>query len=141
MLFDQNRVDAIIHNWKNQVFSNETIPGVPRRHSTCLKPPSGGFRNLASSYRVRSRGCEALISEVLKSYKLLCAVARVCCEILKMLNCGTYPANCIVFWSPLETKLTIERFRGTTWLLGIYHQLAIYQKEGLRGCLKQSCFG
>ena len=39
MLFDQNRVDAIIHNWKNQVFSNETIPGVPQRHSTCLKPP------------------------------------------------------------------------------------------------------
>ena len=48
MLFDQNRVDAIIHNWKNQVFSNETIPGVPQRHSTCLKPPNGGFRNLAS---------------------------------------------------------------------------------------------
>ena len=49
MLFDQNRVDAIIHNWKNQVFSNETIPGVPQRHSTCLKTPIGGFRNLASS--------------------------------------------------------------------------------------------
>ena len=49
MLFDQNRVDAIIHNWKNQVFSNETIQGVPQRHSTCLKPPIGGFRNLASS--------------------------------------------------------------------------------------------
>ena len=48
MLFDQNRVDAIIHNWKNQVFSNETIPGVPQRHSTCLKPPIGSFRNLAS---------------------------------------------------------------------------------------------
>ena len=48
MLFDQNRVDAIIHNWKNQVFSNETIPGVPQRHSTCLKPPNGGFWNLAS---------------------------------------------------------------------------------------------
>ena len=48
MLFDQNRVDAIIHNWKNQVFSNETIPGVPQRLSTCLKPPTGGFRNLAS---------------------------------------------------------------------------------------------
>ena len=48
MLFDQNRVDAIIHNWKNQVFSNETIQGVPQRHSTCLKPPVGGFRNLAS---------------------------------------------------------------------------------------------
>ena len=48
MLFDQNRVDAIIHNWKNQVFSNETIQGVPQRHSTCLKPPTGGFRNLAS---------------------------------------------------------------------------------------------
>ena len=51
MLFDQNRVDAIIHNWKNQVFSNETIPGVPPRHSTCLKPPSGRFRNLASSVK------------------------------------------------------------------------------------------
>ena len=50
MLFDQNRVDAIIHNWKNQVFSNETIPGVPQRHSTCLKPPNGGFWNLASSH-------------------------------------------------------------------------------------------
>ena len=50
MLFDQNRVDAIIHNWKNQVFSNETIQGVPQRHSTCLKPPIGGFRNLASSF-------------------------------------------------------------------------------------------
>ena len=48
MLFDQNRVDAIIHNWKNQVFSNETIPGVPQRLSTCLKPPNGGFWNLAS---------------------------------------------------------------------------------------------
>ena len=42
-------VDAIIHNWKNQVFSNETIPGVPQRPSTCLKPPNGGFWNLASS--------------------------------------------------------------------------------------------
>ena len=50
MLFDQNRMDAIIQNWKNQVFSNETIPGVPQRHSTCLKPPNGGFWNLASSY-------------------------------------------------------------------------------------------
>ena len=49
MLFDQNRVDAIIHNWKNQVFSNETIQGVPQRHSTCLKLPIGGFQNLASS--------------------------------------------------------------------------------------------
>ena len=48
MLFDENRVDAIIHNWKNQVFSNERIHGVPLRHSTCLKPPIGGFRNLAS---------------------------------------------------------------------------------------------
>ena len=48
MLFDQNRVDAIIHYLKNQVFSNETIQGVPQRHSTCLKPPIGGFRNLAS---------------------------------------------------------------------------------------------
>ena len=48
MLFDQNRVDAIIHYWKNQVFSNETIQGVPLRHSTSLKPPIGGFRNLAS---------------------------------------------------------------------------------------------
>ena len=51
MLFDQNRVDAIIHNWKNQVFSNETIQGVPQRHSTCLKPPIGGFQNLASSVK------------------------------------------------------------------------------------------
>ena len=51
MLFDQNRVDAIIHNWKNQVFSNERIHSVPRRHSTCLKPPIGGFRNLASRVR------------------------------------------------------------------------------------------
>ena len=42
MLFDQNIVDTIIHNWKNQVFGNETIPGVPQRHSTCLKPPNGG---------------------------------------------------------------------------------------------------
>ena len=49
MLFDQNRVDAIIHNWKNQVFPNERIHGVPLRRSTCLKPPIGGFRNLASS--------------------------------------------------------------------------------------------
>ena len=50
MLFDQNRVDAIIHNWKNQVFSNERIHGLPLslRHSTCLKPPIGGFWNLAS---------------------------------------------------------------------------------------------
>ena len=30
MLFDQDRLDAIIHNWKNQVFSNKTIHGVPR---------------------------------------------------------------------------------------------------------------
>ena len=50
MLFDQNRVDAIIHNWKTQVFSNERIHGVPLRHSTSLKPPIGGFRNLASSH-------------------------------------------------------------------------------------------
>ena len=49
MLFDQNRLDAIIHNWKNQVFSNEKIHGIPQRHSTCLKPPIGGLRNLASS--------------------------------------------------------------------------------------------
>ena len=48
MLFDQNRVDAIIHNWKNHMFSNERIHGVPLRHSTCLKTPIGGFRNLAS---------------------------------------------------------------------------------------------
>ena len=30
MLFDQDRLDAIMHNWKNQVFSNKTIHGVPR---------------------------------------------------------------------------------------------------------------
>ena len=57
MLFDQNRVDAIIHNWKNQVFSNERIHGVPLRHSTCLKPPIGGFRNFASSFFFRFLFC------------------------------------------------------------------------------------
>ena len=30
MLFDQDRLDAIIHNWKNQVFGNKTIHSVPR---------------------------------------------------------------------------------------------------------------
>ena len=30
MLFDQDRLDAIIHNWKNQVFGNKTIHGAPR---------------------------------------------------------------------------------------------------------------
>ena len=30
MLIDQDRLDAIIHNWKNQVFGNKTIHGVPR---------------------------------------------------------------------------------------------------------------
>ena len=64
MLFDQNRVDAIIHNWKNQVFSNETIQGVPQRHSTCLKPPIGGFRNLAS----RSNGDIILCCHLLSIY-------------------------------------------------------------------------
>ena len=42
MLFDQNRVDAIIHNWKNQVFSNETIPGVPH--------PAGALRYRGGSH-------------------------------------------------------------------------------------------
>ena len=58
MLFDQNRVDAIIQNGKNQVFSNERIHGVPQRHSTCLKPPIGIQLRVKyfSKYRIKCKG-------------------------------------------------------------------------------------
>ena len=55
-----------------------------------------------------------------------------------------YSSNCIAFFN-LGTELTIGGFRGTTWILRSYPQLAICQNEGLgwsKGrSWKWSCFG
>ena len=88
MLFDQNRVDAIIHNWKNQVFSNETIQGVPQRHSTCLKPPIGGFRNLASSAHTGHSKSQYYEAKELRK----CLIEKM--KILSRLDCNQITLSC-----------------------------------------------
>ena len=146
MMFDQNRVDAIIHNWKNQVFFNETIHGIPLRHSTSLKPPIGGFRNLASRWdywnkqlkytiwlyvRVNLTWCSL---HILKAW-LICPAARylwTSTSRLALRNCSHFLElewNEIIKWS-IIIKLLIRYLasRPTDWLFLIFisiEQLAL----------------
>ena len=67
MLFDQDRLDAIIHNWKNQVFGNKTIDGVPRSAFDVFEPayrrvPEPRVKTIKESVPLKNSEFDSLVT-------------------------------------------------------------------------------
>ena len=60
---------------------NERVHGVPLRHSTCLKPPIGGFRNLASRVRNVVNSPLNCLQTAWQYFELLCLLLSSVCHL------------------------------------------------------------